>query len=345
MVPGFYLSFDRPSYLSVGLCLSRCILPKDKFLSQLDIDANWPSWGPMKMIHLDNAKEFRSPKLKNICREYGIQVKHRPPYYPHYGGHIERLFKTFSERIHNLPGSTFSNPQEKGEYNSMKNASMTLSEFEQWLTIQITKVYHEKIHSITNTTPIKKYWDGLAGDNGIGIPPIFANERKVILDFLPSFKGSVQRYGVKKDHIEYFSDTLRPYIKSDKKYIFKRDPRDISKIYFYNPDVQDYFDIPYSNVSYPVISIWEHREIVRKLKERKQDVNQKTIFEAYREQDEIERMSIKKTQKANRRSVHTEVSINRESGKKKILDEESDEIDISNIKFEPYERMEFDPFD
>jgi putative transposase len=56
------------------------------------------------------------------------------------------LCGTLNEAIHTLPGTTFSNTQQRGAYCAEANAALTLSEFETWLAIQIAEVYHQQRH-------------------------------------------------------------------------------------------------------------------------------------------------------------------------------------------------------
>jgi putative transposase len=118
MVAGFYVSFDPPGMLAVGLCLAHTILPKEHWLAKHEITTPWPVWGVMDSVHADNAKEFRGHMLRKACQEYGITLQWRPVGRPHFGGHIERLLGTLNHEIHNLPGSTFSNPQARGTYDA-----------------------------------------------------------------------------------------------------------------------------------------------------------------------------------------------------------------------------------
>jgi putative transposase len=39
-------------------------------------------------------------------------------------------------------------------------------------------------------------------------------------------------------------------------FVFKRDLRDISQLYFYDPEVKQYSVVPYRDTSRPAISIW-----------------------------------------------------------------------------------------
>jgi tetratricopeptide (TPR) repeat protein len=62
------------------------------------------------------------------------------------GGHIERLVGTLMRAPHELPGATFSNPKQRGNYDSEASAALTLDELERWLTDYIVCVYHAKRH-------------------------------------------------------------------------------------------------------------------------------------------------------------------------------------------------------
>jgi putative transposase len=305
MVVGFYLSFDTPGALGTGLCIAHSILPKEIWLEKIGVKAEWPCWGFMNTIHVDNAKEFRGNMLKMACTNYNISLEFRPVATPHFGGHIERLLGTFSKEIHNLPGTTFSSPELRKNYDSEGRASLTLSEFEKWLTLYITKIYNVKEHSALGMSPLNKYKEGIIGTRenpGIGIIPRVFNERKLRLDFMPFEERTVQEYGVLIDHITYYHDVLRRFIHSKtdntkNKFIFRRDPRDISVIYFYDPELKEYFDIPYRDTSLPSISIWEFNDVIRTLKKNKTPINERNIFNTYREMDDIEKKAIRETKK------------------------------------------------
>jgi putative transposase len=308
MVLGFYLSFEAPGALGTGICVANSILPKEMWLEKLGVNTDWPCWGIMDKIHVDNAKEFKGNMLRRTCDNYGIEIEFRPVGAPHWGGHVERLLGTFAREIHDLPGTTFSSEAERKNYKSEEKSAFTLSEFEKWLTIYITNIYHKKNHSSLGMSPLAKYKEGILGTAdkpGKGVAPRINNERKTRIDFLPYVERTVQEYGIVIDHIYYYSDALRPYIHShenDKKtkYLFKRDPRDISLVYFYDPILEDYFEIPYRNTSLPPISIWEYRDVVNVLKKNQSKVNEDAIFSTYRDLNELEQRAIRETKKRRR---------------------------------------------
>lgn len=341
-IMGFYLSYDPPSSLSVGMCICHCILPKENWLASIDVNTDWECWGIMDTIHVDNAKEFHGNMLKKATQEYGIDLNFRPIATPHFGGHIERLLGTFSKEIHDLPGTTFSNIKDRGNYDSKKNASFTLEEFECWLTIYITKIYHKRIHSTINDTPINKFKEGILGtatNIGKGIPPRIFNELKVRLDFMPYVERTIQEYGIMLNHIHYYDDVLRTYINSKDdsgkkaKYIFRTNPRDISIVYFYDPFLKEYFEIPYKDTSLPPITIWEHRDVIRKLRKNKiENIDEVAIFSAYKELKEIEQSAKLLTRKEKRKDV-TKFSIAKTEASDPITNK-------MNLTIEPFEDIE-----
>jgi len=330
MVVGLYVSFETPGALGVGMCVANSLLPKEAWLHRLDVLGDWPCWGKMRKIYADNGKEFRGNMLKRACEEYGIDLEWRPVRKAHYGGHIERLLGTFAKEIHELPGTTFSNPQQKGEYPSADKAALTLGEFEQWLLHLIVNIYHKRIHSSLGRTPLEMFEDGIYQKTGL--PPRIQDELRVKLDFLPYFERTVQEYGVVLDHIHYYSDILRPWIhalegdspknKRKRKFIFKRDPRDISVLFFYDPEAKAYFEIPYRDLLRPPMTLWEHKQVMRQLEsDGVKDVDEPGFFASYQKLREIEEQAVSqtklvrrqrqqaKTQSSRAKSIRQEIAI------------------------------------
>lgn len=357
MVVGFYISFDPPDAMSVGLCVAHAILPKEKWLAKYDITTSWPCWGVPKTLHLDNAKVFRGNMLKRACTEHGIDLDYRPVATPHWGGHIERLLGTLSKEIHDLPGTTFSNPKERGDYKSDKHAAMTLSEFEKWLAIYIVEVYHQRVHSALGMSPVKKYEEGVFGTKdkpGTGLPARITDEDRLRLDFMPYIERTIQSsYGVVFEEIHYYHDVLRRHINArdpehprlKRKFIFKRDPRDISRLYFYDPDLKLYYAIPYRDTSHPAISVWELREVERRLKkEGHESVNEQLIFDAYERMRRQEEEAVRETKKARRtrqrRTMHQQIIPPKTAGQH-APDDRNEVTPVESISdITPFDEME-----
>lgn len=312
MVLGYYISPDRPSSMSVGLCLANAILPKEKTLAKFNIPTPWPCWGFMAKIHADNAGEFRGKMLGRACKEYRIDIEWRPVRTPHYGAHIERLLGTILKEVHSLPGTTFSNIKERYEYDSEGNALMTYAEFEHWFLTFITGVYHQRPHSSLLVPPIKQYERGILGTDeilGRGFPRRAIDEDRLRLDLLPFYERTIQNYGIQIDWVHYYSDVLRRYVNArdpqnsnrKRQFIFKRIPNDISVTYFYDPEVKQYFRVPYRDTSLPPMSEWDFRAARDKLvKQGRDDTNERLIAEAYEQMRVIQEQAAEKTKSARR---------------------------------------------
>lgn len=314
MVMGFYLSFDPPGAIGTGLCLAHAILPKELWLSRMNVQGEWPCWGVPSVLHTDNAKEFRGVMLERACEKYGIRLEFRPVKTPHWAGHVERMMRTFMQETHTLPGTTFSNVRGRKDYPSEEKASLTLREYEQWLTVFIVDVYHKRVHQNLKTSPYERYREGIFGSPdqpGTGLPERLYDEVQVQLDFMPSEERTVQEYGVVIDHVYYYADVLKPYIhrleagsgkrRLKQKFIFKRDPRDISCLYFLEPETKVYHRIPYRNTSHPAISVWEFRQALERARLKGlETVSEDDIFAAYDMMRTIELAAVERTKSVSK---------------------------------------------
>ena len=127
MVVGFHLSMDKPSRVSLGLCMLNAGYDKSAWLNEREIDASSPAAGSPDAVHSDNGADFRSHAFAWACREEGIKLIFRPIGAPHYGGHIERLIRTMMGRVHFYPGSTFANPNARQDNDPARFAAMTFA--------------------------------------------------------------------------------------------------------------------------------------------------------------------------------------------------------------------------
>lgn len=280
-IMGLHLSLEPPSATSVALCIAHASLNKVGWLSERRIDAQWPMEGLIEHIHLDNAKEFRSEALRRGCQQYGMGIEYRPVRTPHYGGHIERLIGTIMGKVHLLPGTTFSNVSERGEYDSEKQAAVTMDELERWLAHAITGVYHRQVHRSLGTTPLAAWERGIVGDAntlGRGKPVTVPDPHRFLIDFLPIERRLIRREGISLHSLSYWSDLLRVWIGMPEKMIVRYDPRNLSRIYLLGPDGR-YYDIPYRDLGRPPITLWEQRLALKRLQEEgRSHVDERAIF-------------------------------------------------------------------
>jgi putative transposase len=301
MVAGYALSLDAPSAMSVGLCLVNAILPKSWTLTRFGLDVRWPLQGIPRQIHTDNAKEFHSETLERACLQYGIDLKYRGKGTPHLGGHVERMMDTIATMVHELPGTTFHGPKDRGEYRSGEQAVFTLSEFEKVLLIQITQVYHQRYHQGIDTTPLARFEADQLGTSerpGTGLMVPDVDTVRLRYDFLPLFEHTVQNYGILYKHLHYYADVLKPWIDEPdpdhpgrkRRFVTRYDPADMSVVYFYDPELRQYFTIPLRDSARPAqFSLWELRAAAKRVRTAgKDEVNEDTLFAAMGEIQELE---------------------------------------------------------
>lgn len=308
-IVGFCLTFEPPSAVSVGLCLTHMVTDKRPWLERIGLEEQWPMSGKPKTIYVDNGKEFHSEALRRGCETHGIAIAYRPIGTPHYGGIVERVIGTLMKMVHELPGTTFSNVTERGSYNSDKKASLTLSELEKWFILAIS-YYHSSFHSGIKESPAA-CWERSINEG----QELFrvANAKAFLVDFLPIVRRRIQRQGFVIDHIYYMSPALKLWI-SEKghhhTFLIRRDPRDLSRIYVLHPQETHYIEVPYRTYSNPAATLWEHRLAMRRLHEEgKKLIDEEAIFKTIETMREIAQNAAHKTKSA-RRSVerlrHTE---------------------------------------
>lgn len=312
MVLGFYLSFDPPSTMSLALCIAQAVLPKDRWLARRGLALDWPCYGKFGTIRADNAKEFRGNAATRACEEHRMILEWRAVTKPRYGAHIERLLGTLMRATHLIPGTTFSNPAQRGNYDSTARAVMTVSEYEAWFATYVNQVYHKRFHRGIGMAPARRYHEGIFGmpqRPGTGLPDRIVDEERFLLDFTPYFERTVQDDGVVIDHMRYYDEVLRPYVNAPdpdhpgrkRKFRFHRDPRDVSLVHKFDPERGAYAPIPTRDLAAPAMSVWEWHEAEREARrEARGAIDDAAILAAYTRLREMAAESERKTVKARR---------------------------------------------
>lgn len=299
MVVGAVVGAERPNAATVGMCISQIMLPKGPVLAALGLPGDWPVWGRPEKILMDNAKEFDSRTVRRACEQYGIGREFRPGGTPEYGGHIERLMLTTARELHNIPGTTYSNTRERKDNDPHGEAVLTLDEFEAYLFDFLVNDYNCKPHSALGVPPLAKWKLAVLGTpttRGTGVAPIPADPARVRIDFLPVFERTIPRTGVRIDKVTYYDAALAPYIDANpkrggqatRKFLFRRDPRKITPIHFWDPRLGEHVPIPQANRSAPAISLWELRAAEARLRaEGRRHVNEADLMAAHQRRQRL----------------------------------------------------------
>jgi putative transposase len=285
MVTGYHLTLLSPSAFAAGAAIYMSMMRKTKILETLKLPGSWPVYGQMKMVHADNAREFKGKVLELALDEHRIGKDLRPLTKPEYGAHIERLIGNVNREMRNKNGATQNKPGLNPDYDPIKNATLTLSELELEIVDWIVNIYHVRLHTGIQTTPLKKWNDGVAS---VGLADISADHEKLRLDFLPFEERTIQNYGVEIHGVTYYDPKLNRWINSldpkhptkKRKFIFRIDPQSMKFIWFFDPDLNQYLRIPTSVLSRPDISWSEYNEYRKKARaEGISSVDENSIFE------------------------------------------------------------------
>ena len=63
--------------------------------------------------------------------------------------------------IHDLPGTTFSNPRQRSGYDADATACLTMTELQRWLALAVA-AYHGQVHSTLRQPPAARWAAGIA---------------------------------------------------------------------------------------------------------------------------------------------------------------------------------------
>jgi putative transposase len=207
MILGFYISFNAPSSYSVLQCLKRVILPKDKWLKRFpEISGTWPAYGIPRLIAVDNGMDLHSEAFEKSCQELGIQILYCPAATPETKGSVERFFRSLNQGlIHKLPGTVFSNIDERGDYPAEEVAAIDMETLVYLVTKWIVDVYSVSFHRGIQSTPLIKWLE--SAQHAMIDLPVYPQQLDLITG-IPA-KRTVFHYGVELEGLHYNSRALQ----------------------------------------------------------------------------------------------------------------------------------------
>lgn len=231
MIVGMHIGFRGPSADSVLRCLRNAIAPKTYVKERFPkIEGEWPSYGVMEEIWVDNGLEFHGKAVEAAAQELGIHVHYCPSRQPHYKGVVERFNRTLNHGIlHRLPGTTFSSYGKRLQYNTDAQAVLTLSDLEEIIHHWVIDVYGCEFHRGIQTAPLQKWTEGVAL-----FPPKLPPDLNALKVYLSQTerrhlnKNGIQVYGLR-----YGSDALQDmrHRYGDIEVTVRMDPDDLETIY------------------------------------------------------------------------------------------------------------------
>lgn len=271
---GMCISFTPPSYLTVSNCLRDAFLPKTWLKEEYpEIKCEWPAYGVMRELVLDNGAEFHSDSLEQACFSLGIEMHYSPRKKPWFKGKIERFFRTANHAIaHGTPGTCFSNIVDKGDYDPAKHAVITLSTLKKISRLWVADFYHQKPHRALGISPARM-WTSSIKPEDIALPDD-PNRLPVIMG--RADRRVLSHKGIELDGLFYNSaqlHELRCKEGSRLEVEVRVDESDVGHIYVLSPKTCQPLRVPALRLDYARgISRWQHH-VFRKYHARHSDVD------------------------------------------------------------------------
>ncbi len=186
--------------------------------------------GVAERILPDNGTDLASQALRNLCMRLGMHIDPAKSYCPDDKANIERFFRTVNTQlVHTLAGTTFSSLEERGDYDSVAKATVTLARLRQLFNQWLTTVYHRAKHSTTRRVPEKLWRDQQATMPILSFP---AEDIDVIARVV--CKRMISNGSVIVDYLRYKSDALRTLeIRGQRNVVVLTDELDLSHVFVY----------------------------------------------------------------------------------------------------------------
>jgi len=285
---GYYLGFEPPSYLTVMECLHHAIRPKDDVRKQYGTEHEWLAYGIPATLVIDNGKEFIGRDLEDACLLLGIVLQYTPVRTPQFKAGVERMFGSMNTMFfHALPGTTFSNPIERCNYNSTGQACIYLSEVDKMLNIFLVDIYAQRFHHGLNGIPARQWEEKVQHGFAPALPPS-AEELLVLLGRTTT--RVLHHYGIEFSSLRYNCDdllALRTRLKGQPAKI-KYHPADLSCLYVFDSLEQHYIRVPALDQAYTQgLSLWKHHIIRQAVLEVQDRVDPVALGKAKREIQQI----------------------------------------------------------
>ncbi len=268
---GKYIGFEPPSYYAVMECLYHTISPKKGVREKYGTEHDWLAYGIPSTLVIDNGREFIGRDLSDACLSLGTILQRTPVRTPHFKADVERALGSVETMLfHTLPGTTFSNPDERGDYNSLEEACIYLSDVEKILHTFLLDVYAETFHRGIEAIPARR-WEEALQAGFLPTLPDDATDLQVLLGRVEY--REIWHYGIDIETIRYnCDDLLVPRTKLKGKTVkIKYHPGDLSHIYVFDPFDERYIKVPALDQEYTRgLSLWKHR-VIRNFALREQD--------------------------------------------------------------------------
>ncbi|HVB75254.1 MAG TPA: Mu transposase C-terminal domain-containing protein [Ktedonobacteraceae bacterium] len=168
---GAVLSLDTLTEEDYMRLIKQALEPKDELVIRYGCKHSWPCTGKPAVIFHDRGKIFTSERATQVVVDrLKITTEQAPPFAPSAKGTVEALFTWTTRKFeHRLAGTTKSTPQDRGAYDSVreaKKAGMTLDVLEELFTQAIVDGYMQEWNDLRRQTPVA-LWQESVREKGV----------------------------------------------------------------------------------------------------------------------------------------------------------------------------------
>lgn len=216
--------------------------------------SNIPLVNP-ESVWIDRGRVFLSVALLDGCRRLGSNVQLARPYTPTDKANVERLFRTIREQfVQNLPGYKGANVLDRGKDVELE-AVLFIEQIEEMFAEWVATYWQRRPHQglelsgvpRLDISPSEMFQEGLTRAGYSYVVP----DARLYMDLLPTVWRKINHYGVDVDGLRYNDDVLAeyrnvpsPYPDRSSQWPFKRDPRDVSVLYFLDLSTDEWVVVP-----------------------------------------------------------------------------------------------------
>lgn len=257
---GFAIGYQQPSAVTVSQCLKHAILPKNYLRSAYpEINNAWDCMGVMETLVLDRALENLGRRVESSCLQLGADIEYCARKTPWGKGIVERVIRTLMEDlIHVMPGTTFSNVLERGDYRPDKHAVVPLSSLRAALHKWIVDVYHQTVHRGIQDTPAHKWKVDIAAH------PVYLprSVRELEVALGEPERRVLWQYGIEINSLRYnapWLGELRRQRGNEQKMELMWYAEDLGRIDVFDPVTKQYLAVPCVDPEYASgLSLYQH---------------------------------------------------------------------------------------
>jgi AraC-like DNA-binding protein len=153
------LSLDQLTEEDYMRLIKQALEPKDRLTTLYECKHRWPCSGKPALIFHDRGKIFTSERATQVIVDrLRIVTEQAPPYAPSVKGTAEALFSWMTRKMeHRYPGTTKSSPQDRGTYDSVKEAEkagITLDVLEKFFFQGLVDGYMQEWDTLRRQTRI-----------------------------------------------------------------------------------------------------------------------------------------------------------------------------------------------